>query len=98
MEANIEFWKVSCDAFFKCVFEAFFIMIFWCFLDLNLDLCAQSQCFVRIFPKSTFSEKLQKVWILDFFGEVKAKKNRENIVLKSIIFSNIDFHAFFDRL
>ena len=63
----------------------------------HLDFSAHSQCFVRIFTKSTFSEKLEKIWISDPFWEAKAKKNRENLVLKNIIFSNIDSFAFFDK-
>ena len=63
----------------------------------NLDFSAHSQCFVRIFTKSTFSEKLEKIWILDPFWEAKATKNRENIVLRNLIFSNIDFRAIFYR-
>ena len=64
------------------------------FKSLNLDFSAHSQCFVRIFTKSRFSEKLEKIWIWGPFWEAKATKNRENIVLKNIIFSNIDYFVF----
>ena len=65
------------------------------FLSRKLDFSAHSQCFVRIFTKSRVSEKFEKIWILDPFWEVKATKNRENIMLKNIIFSNIDYFVFF---
>ena len=37
------------------------------------------------------------MWILDPFWEAKATRNRENVVLRNLIFSNIDFRTIIYR-
>ena len=90
----------------NCIFQRYFAAplpsvllnrIFGDFLKSEPWFSAHSQCFVRIFTKSTFSKKLVKKQIWDPFWEARATKNWENIMLKNIIFSNVDFSAFFDR-
>ena len=84
----------------KSIFERFFSMffsivisasIFWrfcvIFLSPNLDFCAHSQCFVRIYTKSTFWKDGRK--IIDFgldFGGQNDEQSRKN---------RVERHAFF---
>ena len=70
MEVKIDFWKVFRDAFAERVVD--FLVIFQ---SLYLDFSAHSQCFVRIFTKSTFSKKLIKKTDLGSIWEAKATKN-----------------------
>ena len=53
--------------------------------------------FCKDFHQIDVFEKAGKKRIWDPFWEAKATKNSENIALRNIILSNIDFSAFFDR-
>ena len=67
----------------------FFCDFFRLFLSPNLDFCAPSQCFIRIFTKSTFSKNMRTK--LDFgsiLGGQSDEKSRKNDVEK---------HAFFEH-
>ena len=84
----------------KSIFERFFSMFFsivisasiFCrffviCLSPNLDFCAHSQCFVRIFTKSTFWKDSRKSIEFGFvFGDQNDEKSRKNRVQKHMFF------------
>ena len=60
IKAKNDFWEVFFRCFFRVSFGIDFLVIFSFFLYPNLDFCAHSQCFVRIFAKLTFSKNMEK--------------------------------------
>ena len=80
---SIFFLRVSWNRFFHDFFQFL--------LNSNLDFCAHSQCFVRIFRKSTFlktfSKRLDFGWLL----ATKTTKNLEKIAFKTNAFSDVVF-------
>ena len=90
MEPKIDFGRVFCDVFFELVLESSFWRFFLFFLNPNLKFCAPSQCFVTIFAKSTHAKT---IW--GQFWRSKRRKITEKMLLKSMLFWNIDFYVFF---
>ena len=74
MVPKIDFWEVFFDAFMEHDFGIDFHRFFVFFSSSNLDFCAHSQCFVRIFIKSMFLENCRKSFILEPFSEAKSTK------------------------
>ena len=70
------------------IFHRFFVF----FSSSNLDFCAHSQCFVRIFMKSMFLENCRKII---YFGAVFGGKIDENLIKTCVRRYTFFQHRFF---
>ena len=71
-------------------------MIFSCFFQGQTLIFVRTASVLEDFYRiDGFLKNSKKAWILGTFSEAEAEKNQEQIMLRNMRFSDIDFLAFF---
>jgi len=86
------FGRYFCDPFFERVSASIFGRFFEAPNLKNSNFVSTG---ARFSLNRRFRKSSEKTWISATFSEAKAKKIRENIVLKNMCFFDLDFSALF---
>ena len=86
--------------FLRCFFRVRlgidFLVIFSCFFRVQTLIFVRTASVLEDFYKiNGFLKNSKNTWIWGIFSEAEAEKNQEQIVLRNMRFSDIDFLAFF---